>query len=87
MKFQVRPELPTTVVDNDALLTRPSSTYKSGNVVQTNGATSLTHFILFVVIGEAAGEAIAIFLKGDGHFNLLFRGLIRCACKSSVKRR
>jgi hypothetical protein len=28
-------------VDNDAHSTRPSSTYKSGNVVQTSGATSL----------------------------------------------
>jgi hypothetical protein len=51
MKFSVRPELPTAsvgssqappaAVDNSApLATRPDSTYKSGNVVQTNGATS-----------------------------------------------
>jgi hypothetical protein len=47
----VRPELPTAsvgssqattaAVDNSApLATRPESTYKSGKVVQTNGATS-----------------------------------------------
>ena len=52
MKFVVRPELPTAAlrssqatlaaVDNSApLATRPQSTYKSGKVVQTNGATSL----------------------------------------------
>jgi hypothetical protein len=52
MKSLVRPELPTVAVrssqatldavDNSALLaTRPQSTYKSGNVVQTNGATSV----------------------------------------------
>jgi hypothetical protein len=39
MKFPVRPAL-HILVDNDAHLTRPSSTYKSGNVVQTSGATS-----------------------------------------------
>ena len=40
MKLPVRPALPNTTVDNDAPLTRPSSTYKPGNVVQTSGATS-----------------------------------------------
>jgi hypothetical protein len=51
MKFLVRPELPTAAlrssqatlaaVDNSApLATRPESTYKSGKVVQTTGATS-----------------------------------------------
>lgn len=40
MKSSARPELPT-VMDCSALLsTRPDSTYKSGKVVQTNGATS-----------------------------------------------
>ena len=52
MQVLVRPELPTAsvgssqattaAVDNSApLATRPQSTYKSGNVVQTSGATSL----------------------------------------------
>ena len=52
MKFMVRPELPTAsvgssqappaAVDNSApYASRPESTYKSGKVVQTNGATSL----------------------------------------------
>ena len=51
MKRWVRPELPTAAVrssqatlaavDNSApLATRPESTYKSGKVVQTTGATS-----------------------------------------------
>ena len=51
MKFLVRPELPTAsvgssqattaAVDNSApLATRPQSTYQSGEVVQTSGATS-----------------------------------------------
>ena len=51
MKSLVRPELSTAAlrssqatlaaVDNSApLATRPESTYKSGKVVQTNGATS-----------------------------------------------
>ena len=51
MQVLVRPELPTAsvgssqattaAVDNSVpLATRPQSTYKSGNVVQTNGATS-----------------------------------------------
>jgi hypothetical protein len=51
MKSLVRPELPTAsvgssqattaAVDNSApLATRPESTYKSGKVVQTIGATS-----------------------------------------------
>jgi len=51
MKFPVRPELPTAsvgssqaptaAVDNSApSAICPESTYKSGNVVQTNGATS-----------------------------------------------
>ena len=51
MKFPVCPELPTAsvgssqappaAVDNSApSAIRPESTYKSGNVVQTNGATS-----------------------------------------------
>ena len=52
MKFPVRPELPTAAlrssqathaaVDNSApSAIRPESTYKSGNAVQTTGATSL----------------------------------------------
>ena len=52
MKSLVRPELPTAsvgssqattaAVDNSApLATRPESTYKSGKVVQTIGATSV----------------------------------------------
>ena len=40
MKLPVRPALPNITTGNDAHLTRPSSTYKSGNVVQTSGATS-----------------------------------------------
>ena len=51
MKSVVRPELPTAsvgssqaptaAVDNSApVATRPQSTYKSGKVVQTTGATS-----------------------------------------------
>ena len=40
MKLPVRPAL-HILVDNDAHSTRPSSTYKSGNVVQTSGATSV----------------------------------------------
>ena len=51
MRSQVRPELPTAslgssqaptaAVDNSAPSpTRPDSTYKSGNAVQTTGATS-----------------------------------------------
>ena len=41
MKPSARPELPT-VMDCSALLsTRPDSTYKSGKVVQTSGATSV----------------------------------------------
>jgi len=54
MQVLVRPELPTAsvgssqattaAVDNSApLATRPQSTYKSGNVVQTSGATSQRH--------------------------------------------
>jgi hypothetical protein len=54
MKSLVRPELPTAsagssqaptaAVDNSApLATRPQSTYKSGNAVQTSGATSQIH--------------------------------------------
>ena len=52
MKFLVCPELPTgssgssqattDTVDNSApSVNRPQSTYKSGNAVQTNGATSV----------------------------------------------
>lgn|GEM_PF-6677179 len=52
MKSPVRPELPTAAVrsspatlaavDHSAsFLNRPQSTYKSGEVVQTSGATSL----------------------------------------------
>ena len=40
MKSPVRPALTDSDQNSDALLTRPSSTYKSGNVVQTTGATS-----------------------------------------------
>ena len=51
MQVLVRPELPTAsvgssqattaAVDNSVpLATRPQSTYKSGNVVHTSGATS-----------------------------------------------
>ena len=39
MKFPVRLAL-HNLVNNDVLLTHPNSTYKSGNVVQMNGATS-----------------------------------------------
>ena len=53
MKSMVRPELPTAsvgssqappaAVDNSApSVSRPESTYKSGKVVQTNGATSVS---------------------------------------------
>ena len=45
MKLPVRPAL-HILVDNDARSTRPSSTYKSGNVVQTSGATSLVNDLL-----------------------------------------
>ena len=55
MRSWVRPELPTAsvgssqaptaAVDNSApSAIRPVSTYKSGNVVQTNGATSKLTF-------------------------------------------
>ena len=40
MKFPVRSALPHIRRNNDAHLTRPSSTYKSGKAVQTSGATS-----------------------------------------------
>jgi hypothetical protein len=54
MNIPVRPELPTAsagtsqataaAVDNSApLAIRPESTYKSGKVVQSNGATSGKH--------------------------------------------
>ena len=57
MQVLVRPELPTAsvgssqattaAVDNSApLATRPQSTYKSGNVVQTSGATSITAMLV-----------------------------------------
>jgi hypothetical protein len=42
MKLPMHPALPNTIGDNDAHLTHPSSTYKSGNVVQINGATSMS---------------------------------------------
>ncbi len=56
MKSLVRPELPTAAlrssqatlaaVDNSApLANRQESTYKSGKVVQSNGATSAIHKI------------------------------------------
>ena len=59
MKSLVRPELPTAAlrssqatlaaVDNSApLANRPESTYKSGKVVQTTGATSRQHRRLYV---------------------------------------
>lgn len=41
MKLPVRPALPNAIMGSDAHLIRPSATYKSGNVVQTTGATSL----------------------------------------------
>ena len=54
----VRPELPTAAlrsqathaaVDNSApFAIRPDSTYKSGKVVQTTGATSLLNFQRFL---------------------------------------
>ena len=40
MKSSARPELTTAVGCSAPSSTRPDSTYKSGNVVQTNGATS-----------------------------------------------
>src|SRR3990172_9281541 len=63
MKFPVCPELPTAsvgssqappaAVDNSApSAIRPESTYKSGNVVQTNGATSQRPVLIF---GDATG--------------------------------
>lgn len=42
MKLPVRPALPDILGNNEAHSTRPSSTYKSGKVVQTTGATSTT---------------------------------------------
>ena len=62
MTFPVRPELPTAsvgssqaptaAVDNSApSAIRPESTYKSGKVVQTNGATS-------VVLDEGIGKVM-----------------------------
>jgi len=46
MQFPVRSAL-LSLVNNDAPLTRPSSTYKSGNVVQTTGATSYSPLFIF----------------------------------------
>ena len=40
MKSSARPELPTVMDCSTPTSTRPGSTYKSGKVVQTNGATS-----------------------------------------------
>jgi hypothetical protein len=69
MKLSVRPELPTAAlrssqatlaaVDISApLATRPESTYKSGKVVQTNGATSPRCAELVLCIGNHGfGEA------------------------------
>lgn len=62
MKWLVRPELPTAAlrssqatlaaVDNSApFVNRPQSTYKSGNVVQTSGATSADDVVRNVVYG------------------------------------
>ena len=42
MNSSARPALFTTVDCASPLTTRPDSTYKSGNVVQTSGATSVT---------------------------------------------
>ena len=63
MQVLVRPELPTAsvgssqattaAVDNSApLATRPQSTYKSGNVVQTSGATSVGDFFARTVLQD-----------------------------------
>ena len=41
MKSSARPELPTVMDCSTPTSTRPGSTYKSGKVVQTNGATSV----------------------------------------------
>ena len=61
MQVLVRPELPTAsvgssqattaAVDNSApLATRPQSTYKSGKVVQTSGATSVLQARAFAAL-------------------------------------
>ncbi len=88
MKSVVRPELPTAsvgssqaptaAVDNSALFaTSPVSTYKSGKVVQTNGATSNTntaflyrllhlargHEWHFRVLGKAWGDCLPSLLR------------------------
>ncbi len=68
MKSLVRPELPTAAlrssqathaaVDNSAPFpTRPESTYKSGKVVQTTGATSFTN--------DASGGLTAAVVAGE----------------------
>jgi hypothetical protein len=71
MTFPVRPELPTAsvgssqappaAVDNSApSAIRPESTYKSGKVVQTNGATSVFkyqggfHNLLVAFFGQSS---------------------------------
>ena len=70
MKSLVRPELPTAAlrssqathaaVDNSApSATRPESTYKSGKVVQTSGATSGSgaemRIIAFIICAQSDG--------------------------------
>jgi hypothetical protein len=44
MKLPVRLALLDINGNNDAHSTRPNSTYKSGNLVQTTGATSDIHY-------------------------------------------
>jgi hypothetical protein len=68
MNLVVRPELPTASVVRRKrrpppwttlhLPTRPESTYKSGKVVQTNGATS--NFLLKEIIGQSQFRFAAV---------------------------
>jgi hypothetical protein len=69
MTSLVRPELPTAAlrsshathaaVDNSApFATRPQSTYKSGKVVQTSGATSLLGQLLLKQRPNGAAECL-----------------------------
>jgi len=49
MQFPVRPAL-HNLVNNDAPLTRPTSTYKSGKAVQINEATSERYSICSIIV-------------------------------------
>ena len=79
MQVLVRPELPTAsvgssqattaAVDNSVpLATRPQSTYKSGNVVHTSGATSFVKSIGIYIPGSyvklANGEVSVVIKRG-----------------------